>query len=590
MPELLALSAPHDILPALGDYLPQHPRQSQTLDLAFEQDGAVTCQQLVVPMTETTIGRQPSLWLLASQNAQPGSMLARSPQGTVVALCGVLENQDELARLSGLGPDSDSAGILASLIDQALTGGATLAQAILQLRQQLRGYLALLVHRQDIAGEFYALSLGAPLFFGLDRNRRQLCSSDMQLLKLRAEQIHALQSGEVLQYGHAAPVILHADGGSHPLTLTAPRQLGRFPHHMLDEIYAQPAVLARLANQASRTFRMVPDALQTELPGISHILLLACGSSYHSAQIASYWLETLAGLTVQLELTSEYRYRDTLPVPHTLVIAISQSGETADTLASLRHAHSLGNTSSLAITNMPGSTLARLARHHMAVNAGEELAIFSTKTFTAQLLALYQLALAIGVANGKISAQHLQQAHQEMRRLPRLVSETLQQAPAIKDWAAQLCRHPNLFVIGRNMHYPVAMEGAFKLKEVAYLHAEGYPAGELKHGPITLVDGSLPVIACLPWNAHAEKALANLQEVRARNGEIYAFTDAALAPVERFHVIRLPAGLQELSPVIYTVALQLLAYYCGLLRGNDIDTPRHLAKSLDSDANPASQR
>lgn len=581
MPEILALYAPFDILPSVSELQPRQTSPAGTACLVYEDRGQLATQKGLQADTIPPVEAQ-SRWAMLCHGSAPELQLASHAGGLVVAALGALENHAALAREVGL---AATAGIAEVLLGQlrALLATETMSEALLQLRQRLKGYLGLIVHQLNAPDELYACSLGWPLHLGVRNGQLQLCGSELSLVRQLCSQTHTVQSGEVLRFGKEAPVALHGDGSLHPVALLPSSQQARLPHFMLEEIYAQPGVLASLASQEVQGQSQISPALRQELAGISHVLLLACGSSFHSAQIASYWLETLGGVTVQVELTSEYRYRDTQPPLHTLVIAISQSGETSDTLASLRHTQAQGLQCSVAISNTASSSLVKLARYHILPSAGIERAIYSTKTFTAQLLALYQLALALGRARGRVSAEREQEAREEMLRLPALINATLQLAPLIREWAQRLARQQNLFVIGRNIHYPVAMEGAFKLKEVAYLHAEGFPAGELKHGPITLVDGSLPVVACLPWNLHAEKALANLQEVRARSGEIFAFTDAALAPVERFHVIRLPAGLTDLSPLIYTVALQLLAYYCAVIRGNDIDTPRNLAKSQDSE-------
>lgn len=580
MPEIIALYAPFDILPSLKDHLPQ--RSGTRIELILEGPDGLTRHGNPDDAITRTDDHQ-SGWAMASHGSYPALQLASSADGITLAALGALENHPALAREAGLPDESGLAEILLWQLRQLLAS-ASMDEALLQLRQRLKGYLALIVHQLDSPGEFHACSLGWPLYLGNCSGPLLVCGSELALIRQIASQVHTIQSGEIVRFGQDAPCNLHGDGSRHPLVMQPPAQLGRFPHFMLEEIYAQPAILASLAADEAQGLSQISPALRQELGEVGHVLLLACGSSFHSAQIASYWLETLAGITVQVELTSEYRYRDTQPPANTLVIAISQSGETSDTLASLRHTQAQGLQCSVAITNTASSSLVKLARHHIVPFAGEERAIFSTKTFTAQLLGLYQLALALACARQRISHERVMQAREEMLKLPALVSVTLQQAAAIREWAQQLAQHASLFVIGRNIHYPVAMEGAFKLKEAAYLHAEGYPAGELKHGPITLVDGSLPVVACLPWNLHAEKALANLQEVRARSGEIFAFTDAALAPVERFHVIRLPAGLQDLSPLLYTVALQLLAYYCAIQRGNNVDMPRNLAKSQNNEA------
>ncbi|MGL6040945.1 MAG: SIS domain-containing protein, partial [Deefgea sp.] len=382
----------------------------------------------------------------------------------------------------------------------------------------------------------------------------------------------------VVRFGLGAPMLILSDGTEQALDMPAVNKSQSIPHYMLEEIEAQPETLAILVHKYGAGFSL-PLALRGKLAGIRSVTLLACGSSYHAALVASYWFETLAGVPVQVGLSSEYTDRDTHPDAYDLVIAISQSGETADTIAALKHAQVNGTPRTVALTNSPGSTLTTLVDHALLTHSGAEQSVSATKSLTAQLLMLYVLAFSLGEARGKLNKEQIAAVQQEMLALPTAVAETLQLTKDIRRWAGMLHRKKNLFVIGRNAHYPVAMEGAFKLREVAYQHAAAFPAGELKHGPLTLVNEELPVIVCLPWNLQAQKMLDDLKAVRANRGEIFILSNGNIASVEGTSVIRMPNGLTHLSPIIYTVALQMLAYYCAVLSGNDIDAPRNLAKA-----------
>jgi len=315
---------------------------------------------------------------------------------------------------------------------------------------------------------------------------------------------------------------------------------------------------------------------------IDRVLILACGTSYHAGLVARYWMEALAGLPCSVEIASEYRYRDSVPHPDTLVITISQSGETADTIAALQHARSLKQENTLAICNVPESTLVRQARMRFLTRAGPEIGVASTKAFTTQLAALYLLTLVLGKLRGRLDAGTEQACLKSLRHLPAALLNVLELEPQIAAWAQRFAKKHHALFLGRGMHYPIALEGALKLKEISYIHAEAYPAGELKHGPLALVDSDMPVVAIAPNDALLEKLKSNLQEVRARGGELYVFADADshVQEAEGLHVIRLLENHGYLSPILHVVPLQLLAYHAALARGTDVDKPRNLAKSV----------
>ncbi|MBL8481928.1 MAG: glutamine--fructose-6-phosphate transaminase (isomerizing), partial [Rhodocyclaceae bacterium] len=318
------------------------------------------------------------------------------------------------------------------------------------------------------------------------------------------------------------------------------------------------------------------------LPKVKRVLLLACGTSYHAGLVSRYWIEDLAGLPCTVEIASEYRYRKSVSDPDTLVIAISQSGETADTLAALKHAAQLGQTTTLAICNVAESAIVRAARLRFLTRAGPEIGVASTKAFTTQLAALYLLTLVLAKLNGRLDADAEAEQLTALRHLPLALGRVLELEPQIEEWAQRFAmKHHSLF-LGRGMHYPIALEGALKLKEISYIHAEAYPAGELKHGPLALVDKDMPVIAVAPNDALLEKLKSNLQEVRARGGELYVFADQGCEIPESpsLHILSMPEHYGHLSPVLHVVPLQLLAYHAALVKGTDVDKPRNLAKSV----------
>ncbi|GHD56431.1 glutamine--fructose-6-phosphate transaminase (isomerizing) [Jeongeupia chitinilytica] len=508
-----------------------------------------------------------------------------------VVLRGQIDNAVALARrLAESGYTSDPArpaALVADLIHWHESSLHDLTRAVQATRLDLQGIYAIGVSCGDDGRPLVFAASRIPLYLGLSIGGTA-CTDNVQLLPAdRREQLR-LHEGDVVSLYPAHVEVTDADGHAvrrtATLTLNADEALDRFGHHMEREIDAQPAMLADALSQRGavptlETLLSGDDGV-AELAGIRAITLIASGSSHHAALTARYWLEARVGIPTLVELASEFRYRDVALLPGTLVIAISQSGETADTVASLRFARQLGATLTLAISNAADSTLMRQARWHLATNAGPEIAVTSTKTFTAQLLMLYQLALGLARLHGRLDADAEATARDRLAELPLRAHAVLSLKPLVDDWARTIAQAQALFCVGRHGNYPVVLEGAQKIREVAYLGAEGHAGGELKHGPLAVVDRNLPVVACLPWNRLAEKMLANLQEVRARQGRIYVFTDAALPSDDRMNVIRMPASLGDLDPLLYTLAFQLLAYRIALHRGTSIDTPRYLAKTV----------
>ncbi|HDR8927215.1 TPA: glutamine--fructose-6-phosphate transaminase (isomerizing), partial [Burkholderia vietnamiensis] len=323
-------------------------------------------------------------------------------------------------------------------------------------------------------------------------------------------------------------------------------------------------------------------AASAAFANIDSLLILACGTSYYSGLTAKYWLESIAKIPTQVEIASEYRYRESVPNPRQLVLVISQSGETADTLAALKHAQSLGHTHTLAVCNVATSAMVRLTEMQFLTHAGTEIGVASTKAFTTQLVALFVLAATLGKLRGHVDAAQEAQFLKQLRHLPAALNSVLALEPQIIAWSEEFARKENALFLGRGLHYPIALEGALKLKEISYIHAEAYPAGELKHGPLALVTEAMPVVTVAPNDTLLEKLKSNMQEVRARGGELYVFADADTQIVndDGLHVIRMPEHYGQLSPILHVVPLQLLAYHTACARGTDVDKPRNLAKSV----------
>ncbi|MDE2203151.1 MAG: glutamine--fructose-6-phosphate transaminase (isomerizing), partial [Burkholderiaceae bacterium] len=360
-------------------------------------------------------------------------------------------------------------------------------------------------------------------------------------------------------------------------------ELGPFRHFMQKEIFEQPRALGDTLEgvQGFAPDLFGPRAAEV-LPKIDSVLILACGTSYYSGCTAKYWLESIAKIPTQVEVASEYRYRETVPNPNALVVVISQSGETADTLAALRHARELGHTHTLAICNVATSAMVRETQLKFLTRAGTEIGVASTKAFTTQLAALYMLAMTFAKLRGHLTAEQEEDALRHLRHLPSALNAVLALEPQIIAWSEEFARRENALFLGRGLHYPIALEGALKLKEISYIHAEAYPAGELKHGPLALVTEQMPVVTVAPNDALLEKLKSNIQEVRARGGKLYVFADADthIQSSDGIQVIRMPEHYGQLSPILHVVPLQLLAYHTALARGTDVDKPRNLAKSV----------
>jgi glucosamine--fructose-6-phosphate aminotransferase (isomerizing) len=442
---------------------------------------------------------------------------------------------------------------------------------------------------------------GSPLVMGVggqDPNERFLASDAMALAGV-TDQIVYLEEGDVvdlqpgrhwieqLQVAHGVASHVRMSERERPVrTVTAHSgavELGPYRHYMQKEIFEQPRAIAdTLEGVQSITVDLFGAQAAEVFNKIDRVLILACGTSYYSGSAAKYWLESIAQIPTSVEVASEYRYRDSVPVPSTLVVTISQSGETADTIAALKHARSLGMTHTLTICNVSTSAMVRECELAYVTRAGVEIGVASTKAFTTQLAGLFLLTLALAKTKGKLSAEQEAGHLKAMRHLPAALQSVLALEPQIMAWADSFARKDNALFLGRGLHYPIALEGALKLKEISYIHAEAYPAGELKHGPLALVTAEMPVVVVAPNDALVEKLKSNMQEVKARGGELYvcADGDTQIQAEPGIHVIRLPEHYGALSPILHVVPLQLLAYHTACAKGTDVDKPRNLAKSV----------
>jgi glucosamine--fructose-6-phosphate aminotransferase (isomerizing) len=396
---------------------------------------------------------------------------------------------------------------------------------------------------------------------------------DMQLGRYWISQL----SSQTQRYDEVAREVrtVHAHSGA--------AELGPYRHYMQKEIFEQPEAIANtLEGVVGISPELFGDGAYRIFKDIDQVLILACGTSFYSGSTAKYWLESIARIPTSVEIASEYRYRDSVPNPRTLVVTISQSGETADTLAALKHARSLGMPHTLTICNVATSAMVRECELAYITRAGAEIGVASTKAFTTQLVGLFMLTLALAQTRGHLDEQQEAEHLKALRHLPLAVQAVLALEPQVIAWSEEFARKENALFLGRGLHYPIALEGALKLKEISYIHAEAYPAGELKHGPLALVTAEMPVVTVAPNDALLEKLKSNMQEVRARGGQLYVFADGdtKIESEQGLHVIRMPEHYGALSPILHVIPLQLLAYHTACARGTDVDKPRNLAKSV----------
>jgi glucosamine--fructose-6-phosphate aminotransferase (isomerizing) len=508
---------------------------------------------------------------------------------------GIIENYEELrAQLSGQGyvftSDTDTE-VIAHLVHSFYVSSKDLLAATRAALAKLVGAYAIGVVAADNPEKLIGARKGSPLLLGVGEGEHFI-ASDMSALLQVTQKVVYLEEGDVVELARANYRIFDATGieVQRPVHISELNnesvELGEYQHYMQKEIHEQPQALADTLESVCNSQSLIPGMFGAEAANsfaqIDSILILACGTSHHAGMVARYWLEEVAGIPCSVEIASEYRYRVSVANPKTLVVTISQSGETADTLAALNHAKAIGHQHTLAICNVPESAIIRQSKLRLLTRAGPEIGVASTKAFTTQLAALFLLTLVLAKQRGKLNAQQEQQHLHDLRHLPSAVLAVLKLEPEIAKLAGHFADKHHALFLGRGLHYPIALEGALKLKEISYIHAEAYPAGELKHGPLALVDKDMPVIAVAPNDTLLEKLKSNLQEVRARGGELYVFADAEtrIHSSEGVHVMQMPEHAGFLSPILHTIPLQLLAYYVALQKGTDVDKPRNLAKSV----------
>jgi len=503
---------------------------------------------------------------------------------------GIIENFEELrAELKSKGYAFDSqtdTEVIAHLIHSCLDGD--LLKAVRRAVKRLTGAYAIAVVAKSEPHRVIGARAGSPLVVGAGAGETFL-ASDALALAGTTDRIAYLEEGDVAEIGLDGFRVFDAADRQAKRELRTVKaaggtvELGPYRHYMQKEIFEQPAAVAdTLEGIEALTPGIFGNGAERALRGAKSVLVLACGTSYYSGLTAKYWLEGIAGLPTQVEIASEYRYRDSVPDPSTLVVVVSQSGETADTLAALRHAKSLGQKRTLAVCNVSTSAMMRETQLRFLTHAGVEIGVASTKAFTTQLVALFLLSLTLAKLRKKLSKKDEKAHLQRLRHLPKAIGAALALEPQLISWAERFARKEHALFLGRGLHYPIALEGALKLKEISYIHAEAYPAGELKHGPLALVTAEMPVVTVAPNDALLDKVKSNMREVRARGGELYVLTDAEtrIAASDGVNVIRLPEHYGPLSPILHVVPLQLLAYHTALARGTDVDKPRNLAKSV----------
>ena len=529
-----------------------------------------------------------------------GEQAAARPARVTLVHNGIIENHEALrAELLARGyffTSQTDTEVIVHLIDSLYDGD--LLAAVQAAVKRLRGSYSIAVLHRDEPQRLVGAREGSPLVLGLGADGKEnFLASDAMALAGVTDQIVYLEEGDTVDVQLGKHWVVARDGQAvqRPVrtvqAMSGAAELGPYRHYMQREIFEQPRAIADTLEGVEAVVPELFEAAGNHAPGegahatfraIDQVLILACGTSYYAGCVAKYWLEAIAQLPCAVEIASEYRYRESVPNPRTLVVTITQSGETADTLAALRHAQSLGMQHTLTICNVATSAMVRECKLAYITRAGVEIGVASTKAFTTQLAGLFLLTLALAQSKGRLSEEQEAAHLKAMRHLPVALQAVLALEPQIISWAEDFARMENALFLGRGLHYPIALEGALKLKEISYIHAEAYPAGELKHGPLALVTSAMPVVTVAPNDALLEKLKSNMQEVRARAGVLYVLADAdtRIDSSEGVHVIRMPEHYGPLSPLLHVVPLQLLAYHTACARGTDVDKPRNLAKSV----------
>ncbi|OBX49682.1 glutamine--fructose-6-phosphate transaminase (isomerizing) [Moraxella nonliquefaciens] len=509
---------------------------------------------------------------------------------------GIIENfEAERTRLEALGYDfesqTDTEVIAHSIHHEYENNGKDLYRAVQTACSRFHGAFAIAVICQDDPAHMVVARMGCPLLVAFG-DEEVFIASDVSAVIAFTRRVAYLEDGDIaLLSANGIEVLLDKNGNQTDRAIKlselslASLELGGYSHFMQKEIYEQPKAVADTA-EIFLDGGFVPDNFGQNAPSIlsktKSIKILACGTSYYSALTGKYWLESIAKIRTDVEIASEYRYRDVIADADELIIAISQSGETLDTMEALKYAQAQGHKYSLSICNVLESALPRTSTLAIYTRAGAEIGVASTKAFTTQLVILFGLAVTLGKMRGHVSDDELSAYADDLRQLPGSIQHALNLEPQLAVWAKEFATKPSALYLGRGIHYPIALEGALKLKELTYIHAEAYPAGELKHGPLALVDENMPVVVIAPNDKLLDKVKANMQEVGARGGELFVLSDldSDFTETDGVHIIRTPRHIGVLSPIVHTIAVQLLSYHVALVRGTDVDKPRNLAKSV----------
>jgi glutamine---fructose-6-phosphate transaminase (isomerizing) len=515
--------------------------------------------------------------------------------GVALVHNGIIENHEQQReRLRALGYSFESqtdTEVIAHLIHHYLTKGDDLLRALQRVVKELEGAYALAVVSRKEPDRMVCARMGCPLLIGLGEGENFI-ASDVSAIIQATRRVIFLEEGDTAEVTRDGVRVFDGSDAEvqrdvHVSDVSlASLELGPYRHFMQKEIHEQPRAIAdtieAIVDQGGFTSDLFGKDADAVLRDIDGLQILACGTSYYAGLTARYWFEAIAGLPCTVEIASEYRYRKVVANPRQLVVTISQSGETLDTMEALKYAKSLGHDKTLSICNVPESAIPRASRLVFYTRAGAEIGVASTKAFTTQLVALFALTATVAKVQGRLSAQQEADLLDALRHLPGSVQHALNLEPQIAVWSDRFAPKQHALFLGRGIHYPIALEGALKLKEISYIHAEAYPAGELKHGPLALVDSDMPVVVIAPNDTLLEKVKSNIQEVRARGGEMYVFADADshFTESEGVHVIRTPRHVGVLSPIVHAIPVQLLAYHAALARGTDVDKPRNLAKSV----------
>ena len=597
---IVGAAARRDIVPILVEGLRRlEYRGYDSCGVAVLRDGGLGLVRTVsrvqdlaaqVKKVDATTGIAHTRWAThgapATHNAHP--IVSRGE--VAVVHNGIIENHEALrAELQEQGYRFESqtdTEVIAHLVHSLYAGD--LLEAVRRAAQRLHGAYAIAVVSTRSPGTVVGARAGSPLVVG-EGNGEYFLASDALAIAGATDRIAYLEEGDVVAISRDAWKAVDREGRAVARevqtvkTSGAEVELGPYRHFMQKEIFEQPrAVSDTLEAVGAITPELFGAQAESILKGIRSVLVLACGTSWHAGLVARHWLETVAGVRCSVEIASEYRYRASVTDPDTLVVVVSQSGETADTLSALKHAQSLGHTATLAVCNVASSAMVRMTRLRFLTHAGVEIGVASTKAFTTQLTGLFLLTLTLAKLRGRLDSDEEANHLKALRHLPTALGAVLALEPHIIAWAERFAKKEHALFLGRGVHYPIALEGALKLKEISYIHAEAYPAGELKHGPLALVTGEMPVVTVAPNDTLLEKLKSNMQEVRARGGELYVFADSGtqIAASAGINVIRLPEHYGPLSPILHVVPLQLLAYHAALARGTDVDKPRNLAKSV----------